>query len=203
MPDKPFSPSCERNQAPILTHLRQLFDQPGHVLEIGSGTGQHAVYFGKHLPHLDWQTSDLQVNHSGIVSWIEEAGLDNVQPPVELNVLTSAWPQHPVRYVFTANTAHIMPWEAVKAMIQGAGALLGKDGRMIVYGPFKYGGQFTSESNASFDQNLRNGHGHMGIRDIEAVCEVASQVGLQLEQDIPMPANNQMLVFEHAKEARS
>jgi SAM-dependent methyltransferase len=192
--DKPFSESCERNQAPILAVLREVFAQPGDVLEIGSGTGQHAVYFGAHMPHLSWQTSDLPANHPGILAWLEEADLANVLPPVALDV-NGAWPEKKFDGVFTANTLHIVAWEEARQLIAGVASMLRPGGRLVIYGPFNYGGDFTSDSNARFDEWLKQRNPRSGIRDFEAVVACATQAGLVHDADHVMPANNRMLVF--------
>ena len=192
--DKPFSESCERNKAPILAVLREVFIQPARILEIGSGTGQHAVHFGAALPHLTWQTSDLPANHAGIRAWLEDAALPNVLAPLALDV-NGPWPDGTYDGIFTANTLHIVSWELAQKLIAGVGTLLRKDGRLAVYGPFNYAGNFTSDSNARFDEWLKNRDPLSGIRDFEAVANCAEINGLHLEADQAMPANNRLLVF--------
>lgn len=193
-PDKPFSESCERNKAPILAILREVFAQPGKVLEIGSGTGQHAVCFGAAMPHLNWQTSDLPENHPGIRVWLAEAALPNVLPPIALDV-NGTWPTAGFDGVFTANTLHIVSWDEAQKLIQRAAAVLSPNGRLAIYGPFNYGGQFTSDSNARFEEWLKARNPKSGIRDIEAVVACAGNAGLALAADHAMPANNRLLVF--------
>ena len=192
---KPFSAACERNREPILAVLRRILPPAGRVLEIGSGTGQHAVYFGAALPEITWQTSDLPSNHPGIHAWLAEEAPGNVLPPVELDVRSAAWPAGPWDAVFTANTCHIMAWEEVEAMFAGAARVLRTGGPMCVYGPFNYGGRFTSESNAMFDMSLKAQGEHMGIRNFEDVNRVAGGNGLVLAEDCTMPANNRLLVW--------
>ena len=192
---KQFSPACERNCEPILAVLRAVLSEPGRVLEIGSGTGQHAAYFGKQLPHLIWQTSDLPHHHASIHAWLNEARLPNVLPPLTLDAASADWPPGPFDAVFTANTCHIMAWDEVCAMFRGSARVLRPGGLMCVYGPFNYGGRFTSESNAVFDASLKAQAEHMGIRDFEAVDRVAAGCGLSLVKDHAMPANNRMLVW--------
>ncbi|WP_210247264.1 DUF938 domain-containing protein [Aliikangiella marina] len=192
---KPFSEACERNKVPILDVITPLLKSCSELLEIGSGSGQHAVYFAEKLPHLIWQTSDRSDNHWAINLWIDEANSKNIKRPFELDVTQNHWPESKFDAVFTANTAHIMPWEAVVAMIKGVGNLLGKNGLFIIYGPFNYQGQFTSESNARFEMWLKEQAQHQGIRDFEAFEEQANEVGLELVNDIEMPANNRVLVF--------
>lgn len=192
---KQFSPACERNREPILAILRDVLASSGRVLEIGSGTGQHAVFFGAHLPHLVWQPSDRLQNHPSIVAWLEDARLPNVMPPLALDVAAKEWPAGPFDAVFSANTCHIMAWPEVEAMFAGIGRILQEGGALCIYGPFNYGGRFTSASNAQFDAALRQQAPHMGIRDFEAVDRLASMQGLRLEADHAMPANNRLLVW--------
>lgn len=193
--EKPFSPACERNREPILSMLKVVLAGSRTVLEIGSGTGQHAVFFADNLPHLTWQTSDRFENHAGIHAWLQEAGLANALPPLELDVATSSWPDTSFDAVFTANTCHIMAWQEVEAMFAGIGRVLKHGGILCIYGPFNYDGAFTSESNARFDAALRSQASHMGIRDAEAIDSLASRQGLQLEADHEMPANNRLRVW--------
>jgi hypothetical protein len=192
---KLFSAACERNCKPILAVLRDVFANKKHVLEIGSGTGQHAVSFGAELPHLVWQPSDLQNNHASIKAWQKEAQLPNVLPPLALDVYSANWPQGPFDAVFTANTCHIMTWNEVVAMFAGIGHILGTDGVACIYGPFNYDGAFTSPSNARFDALLKMQASHMGIRDFEAIDRLAIDQGLMLHADYAMPANNRLLVW--------
>ena len=193
--NKPFSAACERNREPILAELRMVLPPSGRVLEIGSGTGQHAVYFGAAMPGLTWQTSDLPSNHPGIHAWLAEAAPPNVLPPVELDVRSGAWPAGPWDAVFTANTCHIMAWEEVEAMFAGAARALRTGAPMCVYGPFNYGGRFTSESNAFFDVSLKAQGEHMGIRNFEDIDRAANENGLVLAEDCTMPANNRLVVW--------
>lgn len=195
MISKPFSQACENNKTPILAVLQQHFTEPGKVLEIGSGTGQHAIFFAEHLPHLQWQTSDLTENHSGIQSWMADYSGENLLPPLTLDVGNNSWDFGSFDGVFTANTAHIMAWEEVLIMLQGVGKILNPGGKLVVYGPFNYRGQFTSDSNARFNEWLKMQAPHRAIRDFEAVCEAAAQQGLSFVDDIEMPANNRCLVF--------
>ena len=196
MINKPYSESCEQNREPILAVLRKAFADRHRVLEIGSGTGQHAVYFAPELPHLVWQTADVQAHHPGIHAWLDEAALPNVLPPLELDVNQNAW--HSGRYdaVFSANTLHIMGWPEVERFFAGVGAVLEPGGVLVVYGPFNYNGQFTSESNARFDAWLKARDPASGVRDFEAVDALARAQGLLLQHDIAMPANNRSLVWQ-------
>ncbi len=196
--DKPFSAACERNREPIANVLVPLFAGIESVLEIGSGTGQHAVYFGARMPHLLWQTSDLPHNHQGIRQWLDEAELSNVLPPLSLDVDDVPWPVQGVNAVFTANTLHIAAWSSVQNMFAGVSRLLDEGGLFCVYGPFRYGERHTSESNARFDASLRLHNPLSGIREIGAVGELAQRNSLVLEADHAMPANNRLLVFGKA-----
>ena len=198
MIDKPFSESCVQNRDPILAILRPLFADRRHVLEIGSGTGQHAVYFGAELPHLVWQTADVPQHHPGIQAWLEEAAVPNVLPPLALDVNDTAWRSGRYDAVFSANTLHIMGWPEVERFFAGVGAVLEAGGILAVYGPFNYGGRYTSESNARFDAWLKARDPASGVRDFEAVDALARSQGLVLQQDIAMPANNRTLVWRMA-----
>ncbi|HEY9097896.1 MAG TPA: DUF938 domain-containing protein [Thiobacillus sp.] len=195
MNHKPFSESCVQNRDPILAVLHNAFADRHHVLEIGSGTGQHAVDFGTAMPHLRWQTSDVAAHHAGIQMWLDEAALPNVLPPIELDVRQQAW--HTGRYdaIFSANTLHIMGWPEVELFFEGVGQILEPAGVLAVYGPFNYNGAFTSESNARFDVWLKSRDPVSGVRDFEAVNALAQAQGLVLQQDIAMPANNRTLIW--------
>jgi hypothetical protein len=194
-PGKPFSPASERNRMPIMNVLRPLFAEVKSVLEVGSGTGQHAVFFGAQMPHLTWQTSDLAENHPAIRMWVEEAALSNVLPPLVLNVGTEQWLVEQVDAVFTANTLHIMSWSNVEKLLAGVARALHVKGLFCAYGPFIYEGRHTSESNARFDLSLRAQNSRSGIRDFAQVCELAAANDLSLQDDHAMPANNRLLVF--------
>lgn len=193
---KPYSESCDQNRDPILKIIQPLFAKKKRVLEIGSGTGQHAVYFAAKMPHLIWQTSDQKIYHEGIKQWLAEACLTNTPPPIALNVSTDAWPSIKVDAIFSANAVHIMSWDNVKDFIKNAGYLLDSSGLLVLYGPFNYNNKYTSESNANFDQWLKQRDPKSAIRDFEAVDELAQAVGLQLKDDVSMPANNRLLCWE-------
>lgn len=192
---KQHSAACERNREPILQVLRDVFHATRHVLEIGSGTGQHAIFFGANLPHLTWQTSDLAHNHESILAWQDASQTRNVLPPLTLDMASPTWPKGEYDAVFSANTCHIMSWPEVETMFAGVGGLLPPGGTFAVYGPFNYNNQYTSESNARFDASLREFAPHMGLRDFEAVNALAQQAKLLLQQDLTMPANNRLLVW--------
>ena len=201
---RPFSQACENNQQPILHILQTALAHSRHVLEIGSGTGQHSVYFAPRLPHLIWQTSDLPANHAGIAAWHQHLPAPNLRLPVVLDLMEPEWPTadtHPLPSIdalFTSNTCHIVSWPLVANLFALAGRHLPADGVMVVYGPFNYNGQFTSESNRAFDAWLRERDPASGIRDQEAVVALAAAHGLVLEGDHVMPANNRTLVFRKA-----
>ncbi|MCD6705887.1 MAG: class I SAM-dependent methyltransferase [Thiobacillus sp.] len=195
MIDKPFSESCVQNREPILAVLREVFADCRQVLEIGSGTGQHAVYFGAGLPHLVWQSADVPPHHAGIRAWLDEAALPNVRPPIALDVSQPGWRSGRYDAVFSANTLHIMGWPEVEAFFEGVGEVLEAGGVLAVYGPFNINGAYTSESNARFDAWLKARDPASGVRDFEAVDALARAQGLVLRQDIAMPANNRTLVW--------
>lgn len=198
MSQLPNSVACERNKGPILEVLHQEFADCRSVLEIGSGTGQHAVHFARRLPHLVWQTSDLPDNHPGISAWLGHADLPNVLEPLTLdveNVDCGALSRMRFDAVFSANTAHIMRIEAVAAMFRLAGLLLPAGGLLCLYGPFNFDGEFSSESNAEFDAALRQRNRTMGIRDIGELDEFARQADLGRVRLYAMPANNHLAVW--------
>ena len=193
--NKPYSEACERNKDPILSVLRDAFADRSMVLEIGSGTGQHAAYFARHLPHLIWQAADLAPNLPGVREWIDEAAAANLPAPIALDVNDAVWPCHDVDAVFTANTLHIMSWGEVERLFEGVGALLPVGGVLVIYGPFKYGGVHTAESNARFDQMLRERDPRSGLRNFEDVSALARSHSFRLVRDHTMPANNRTIVW--------
>ena len=192
---KPFAPACERNKGPILEVLRRAFADAADVLEIGSGTGQHAVWFAAGLPHLVWRTSDLPDCHAGINAWIDDAGLDNLERPLHLDVAARPWPLSSAGGAFSANTAHYMHWPEVKAMFGGVAELLSPGARFALYGPFARDGRHTSASNASFDRLLRAHDPGYGVRDLRDLEHVAAEGAMALEDDVAMPSNNRILVW--------
>ncbi len=197
---KPYAESAEQNKDAILEILRQEFESCYEVLEIGSGTGQHAVYFARHLPHVRWQTSELEAHLSGIRLWLEEAALDNLPPPVLLDVGTGQWPAGQTDALFSANTAHIMSEANALQMLSGAADILKSNGRFCLYGPFRYDGQHTSESNIRFDAWLKARDPQSGVRDVTRLAAYGASVGLTLVRDHAMPANNRILVWEKSAE---
>ncbi|MDB2533216.1 class I SAM-dependent methyltransferase [Porticoccaceae bacterium] len=196
--DKPFSLACENNRGPILEILQPLLADKLSVLEIGSGTGQHAVWFAKHLPKLRWQTSDLQHNHVGINQWLDAYPSPNLLPPVELDMLGDNWPKADFDCIYSANTAHIMPWEAVVNMLAHVGLTLPSNGHFCLYGPMQYQGVIEPQSNRNFDTSLRQQASHMGIREFHQINRLAAEAGLVLLDDHAMPANNRLLVWQKA-----
>lgn len=247
--DKPFSPASERNRDPILAVLREYFSDRKRVLEIGSGTGQHAVHFAAAMPWLQWQCSDRAEYLPGIRQWLDEAALANTPAPIELDVASESWRlpsllpalrlarerqgegapgvvsqdqerPHPASghllpqagegnsrkkkgnqefgAVFSANTLHIMGWNEVEAFFAGLRNVLADDATVVVYGPFNDGGAFTSDSNRAFDASLKARDTRMGLRDVEAVDALARAVGMQLVDDVAMPANNRCLVWRRS-----
>lgn len=209
MSEKPYAPACDRNRDPILAVLRVQLADSRRVLEVGAGTGQHAVHFAAAMPWLRWQCSDVPANLPGIRLWLDEAGLPNTPSPIALDV-RGEWPQDTFDAVFSANTLHIMGWADVQRFFAGVDRVLrrrpgrghatnGADrvdgGVLVLYGPFNYGGAYTSDSNREFDAWLKARDPQSGIRDFEAVAALARSIGLQLAADVAMPANNRTLVW--------
>jgi cyclopropane fatty-acyl-phospholipid synthase-like methyltransferase len=200
---KPYALACDRNRDPILGVLRRHFADRRKVLEIGSGTGQHAVHFAAAMPHLVWQASDQHENLQGICAWLDDAALPNTPPPLALNVRDPGWSLGRYDAAFSANTLHIMSWPEVESLFRRLSDALDADAKLAIYGPFNFDGAFTSASNAAFDASLRQCAPHMGIRDFEAVDALAAAFGFQLEEDCAMPANNRCLVWQRQPEART
>jgi cyclopropane fatty-acyl-phospholipid synthase-like methyltransferase len=194
MTNKPYAPACDRNRDPILAVLREHLPPRAHVLEIGSGTGQHAVHFAAALPHATWQASDRPDHLPGIRMWLDEAALPNTPAPLALDV-DGGWPARRFDAIFTANTLHIMGWDDVVRLFERLPSVLADDALFVVYGPFNYGGRFTSDSNAAFDARLKAERPQQGIRDFEAVDARAHAAGLALVADHAMPANNRCIVW--------
>jgi SAM-dependent methyltransferase len=196
------SEACERNKHPILNTLQDVLSGCRRVLEIGSGTGQHAVHFGRHLGHVEWHPSDRPEALPGLRERVKAEGSPNVRPPLELDVTADPWPSQVVGgqfdAVFSANTLHIMSWLGVERMFEGLGAVLANGGVACIYGPFRYDRSFTAPSNEHFDKSLRQRDPLSGIRDFEAVNALARDQGLELLGDHEMPANNQMIVWRHS-----
>ena len=200
--EKPHAPSTEKNREPILTVLREVFADRRRILEIGSGTGQHAIHFCAHLPYLSWQTSDRPECLPGIRAWLAEAALPNVLHPFEFDVL-GQWPNSRYDAIYSANTLHIMSWEAVEALFAGLPAVLEPGGLLVIYGPFMVDGRHTSDSNAAFDRSLREKAPHQGVRDATAVDALARQKGLELIAQRAMPSNNFVLLWRMSEACAS
>lgn len=194
--NKPYSEACDQNREPIRKLLQSYVKDRHQVLEIGSGTGQHAVYFAADFPWLTWQTSDLAENHDGIQAWIDDSGLSNVLPPLALDVTADVWPRQRYDLVYTANTLHIMSPMVVKKLFAEVPVCLKENAVFLVYGPFNYAGQYTSESNAQFDRWLKQRDADSGIKNFEWLQDIASLSGLECIDDYPMPANNRLLVWQ-------
>ncbi len=194
----PYSEACERNRHSILGVLRTAFADRHRVLEIGAGTGQHAVHFARHLPWLAWLPTDRREYLVGLAARVASEGPPNLAPAVELDVLAAPWPRFESDAAFSANTLHIMSWRAVESLFAGVGSMLPAGGVLAVYGPFHYGGRATSDSNAAFDAMLRERDPGSGVREFEAVDALAQAAGLALQADHAMPANNRLLVWRRA-----
>jgi SAM-dependent methyltransferase len=191
----PFSAACERNKEPILEVLRSRFAGTMQVLEIGSGTGQHAVYFARALPHLTWQPTEQLTYLADLTERVKLEGPQNLRVPTLLDVRQAVWPLRSVDALFTANTLHIMSWPEVVALFRGSCSVLAPGGVLCVYGPFRYAGRYTSDSNQEFDRMLQERDPESGIRDLDAVTSLAAQYGLRLDADHDLPANNRLVVF--------
>ncbi len=196
----PFSQACENNKQPILEVLQRWLHDVDRVLELGSGTGQHARYFAQQLPHLVWQPSDLECNHQGINAWREGYAGDNLPPPMRIDVTEVGWGEAIPAAVFTANSLHIMPWQSVEALFSCLGGHAPLASLLFVYGPFNYDGAYTSDSNARFDQWLAEQHPGGSIRDFESVDALAAAAGYGLREDNTMPANNRLLVWQRERD---
>lgn len=193
---KPTSPACLRNQVPIAEALKMHLNQPASLLEIGSGTGQHAVYCAQQLPDIRWQPSDLLEHHEGMKLWFSEAELENIMPVIELDV-DKAWPECKFDHVFTANTVHYISEQSVSNLFSGVSNCLTNSGLFFIYGPFNRDGQFTSEGNVQLDEWLKTCINPLaGIKDIAAIEGLAASHNLVLIDNLAMPANNRFLVFE-------
>jgi cyclopropane fatty-acyl-phospholipid synthase-like methyltransferase len=196
MPEKPNAPATGRNQEVILQVLQDEFLDAKSILEIGSGTGQHAVFFARELPHLVWQSSDREINHAGIKAWIDDAGLENLLFPLALDVEDTEKLNATFDAVFSANTAHIMSFPAVKCMFRLVGSCLTEEGVFCLYGPFNQDGAFSSPSNEKFDASLQAQDGSMGIRDLEDLDALAAANGMRRVRLYAMPANNNIAVWQ-------
>jgi cyclopropane fatty-acyl-phospholipid synthase-like methyltransferase len=196
MPEKPSAPATERNRDAILEVLRTELHDKLSVLEIGSGTGQHAVWFGRAMSHLRWQSSDREMNHEGIIAWLADAGLENVRPPLVLDVEDTVESGESYDAVFSANTAHIMSYSAVVCMFRIVGSCLNEEGVFCLYGPFNQNGTFNSPSNEKFDAALKAQDAAMGIRNLEDLDALAESNGMTRVRLYAMPANNNLIVWK-------
>ena len=200
MTQLPFSPACERNQAPIAAELARLLpriaERTRRVLEIGSGTGQHAVFFQQSVPWLHWQASDVPGNLPDLKARFALEGQGNLAAPLPLQLGQDNWPEARFDAVFTANTLHIMPFDLAPALFNGAAGVLAPGGLLLVYGPFSEDGKHTSDSNRAFDRSLRARDPRMGIRDLQSLRSMAQSAGFEQVDTIAMPANNQLLHFK-------
>lgn len=198
---KQYQESCERNKVPILAVLREVLPSEGLVLEIGSGTGQHAAYFARHLPHLCWQPTDVaEENLASISAWAAEAQAANLRPPRILDLWSDAWPIERAQAVVCINTIHIVAWLAVERLFSGVARVLGAGGTLFVYGPYRYRNRPLEPSNEEFDRWLKVRDPASGIRDFEAVNALAVGSGLRLAGDQPMPANNRSIWWVRTEE---
>jgi len=192
---KRFAPATERNRAPIRDVLSRVLPATGTVLEIASGSGEHAVAFARAFPALTWQPSDPDPSAlASIAAWRAEAGLANLAAPVELDVV-KPWPAIAPAAIVCINMVHISPWEASLALFANAGRLLAPDALLYLYGPYRFSGAFTAESNAEFDRSLRSRDPRWGVRDVDDLVATARTSGIQLVEIVAMPANNHSLVF--------
>ncbi|BFG76985.1 DUF938 domain-containing protein [Paraburkholderia terrae] len=190
------APSAERNREPILAVLERVLPATGTVLEVASGTGQHAIHFAAALPHLVWQPSDLDDEaRASIAAWTAHSGLANVRPPLALDVRDASWGIEAAAAIVCINMIHISPWASAQALIGGAGRLLGPGGVLFLYGPYRRGGAHTAPTNAAFDEQLQRRNPAWGVRDMEAVVALADAAGFDADEPVEMPANNFSLVF--------
>ena len=199
---KQHAPATQRNREAILSVLERALPRAGTVLEIASGTGEHAVYFARRLPDLAWQPSDVDpVALASISAYREEAGLPNLRPPVFLDATASDWPVDRPDAIVCINMIHIAPWTACQGLLRGASLRLPPGAPLVFYGPYRINGVFTAPSNESFDASLRDRNPAWGVRDLSRVIELAAGVGFEHRETIPMPANNHTIVFERLPRA--
>ncbi len=192
------APATHRNREPILEVLRRLFVGPMRVLEVASGSGQHAIFFARSIPELDWQTSDVDSESlASIRAWIEDEALSNVRAPIPVDASTADWAEGlgPFDAIFNANMIHISPWRVCEGLFAGAERVLDSGAPLVLYGPYRIGGEHTAESNAAFDESLRARNAEWGVRDLERVVALADAHGFDHEETVAMPANNQIVVF--------
>jgi hypothetical protein len=194
--DRRHAPAAERNRSPILEILRPLLPQAGLVLEIASGTGEHAVHFARALPALTWQPSDPSPDAlRSIAAWVQAEGLTNLRPPLQIDVTSESWPIDRADAMLCINMIHISPWAATEGLMYGAAALLGKDAALYLYGPYRRSGVPLEQSNAAFDEDLKRRDPRWGLRDLDEVTDCATLHGFERSSVTPMPANNLSVVF--------
>lgn len=191
-----FSPAAERNREPILAVLKRHVPEEARVLEIGAGTGQHAVYFSERLTVSSWLPTELPGQLPKLRARIEREGGPSLLEPVAVDVMEQPWKLEPVDVIFTANTAHIMPWPNTLALLEEAAHLLTAGGKLVIYGPFMYAGRHTAPSNEAFDRSLKLRDPEMGVRDAELLVRHAAAAGFELIEDAGMPANNRTLILQ-------
>ena len=194
---KRLSEACERNKEPILEVLKDVFPAQGLVLEIASGTGQHAIHFATNLPNITWQPSDMDPElRKSVEAWQAESNLQNLKTPVHLDVTSENWPVEMADAMMCANMIHIAPWEACIGLLDGAGRILPEGGILCMYGPYKVGGKHTAPSNEAFDQSLRARNASWGIRNLDDVALEARRRGLHLIKTVKMPSNNFCVIYK-------
>ncbi|MEE2786421.1 MAG: DUF938 domain-containing protein [Myxococcota bacterium] len=199
---KSFSPAAERNRAPILAVLQAHLPDAGRVLEVGSGTGQHIAHFASKMARLTWQPSDLTADRfPSIQSWVAESGAPNVLPPIVLDA-AAPWDCAAFDAVYCANVIHISPWSVSQGLFAGASTCLRTGQRLVLYGPFRFGGRWTAASNRAFHERLRQSDPQWGVRDVDALRSLAIQGGLEEKHVIECPANNHCIVYEKTRSMR-
>jgi SAM-dependent methyltransferase len=193
---KRHAPATERNREPIAAVLREVLPRSGTVLEVASGTGEHAAWFAALFSELDWRPSDPDPEAlASIRAWREEAGLPNLLEPIVLDSSAESWPVESAEAILCVNMVHISPWAATKGLMRGAGRLLAGGAPLLLYGPYRRAGVPTAPSNEAFDESLKARDSRWGLREVEAVAAEAAANGLTLDRIISMPANNLALVF--------
>ena len=193
---KSFAPAAERNRQPLLDVLRRVLPPAGLVLEVASGSGQHAIFFTEHLPALRWLPSDASSEAlESIGAWVDEANRENLLAPIELDVCWPEWPLMEADALVCINMIHVSPWETTEALFRGAGKLLAGGSSLITYGPYRLHGQHTATSNVAFDESLRSRDARWGVRDIDQLSELGRKTGFALEERVDMPANNMTLMW--------
>ena len=196
-----YSPAAEKNKTPILEVFRERLAPTARVLEVGSGAGQHALHFTDALPELRWQPTEHPAVMSALEANLGAAARDAILPPLALDLATDSWPTGPFDAVYAANVMHIVSVPLGEVLIRGAASVLREGGQLLLYGPYKFGGTFTTESNAEFDQWLKARDPRSGVREFEAVARVAETAGLELVDNRAMPSNNQLLCFRREASA--